>query len=1471
LSDIDFDDESTDDDLTPAPPTLNKKQVLDRRVAKAKNLSEGDSAAKQLASQIDDQLLATITVEQAESVSNLELQALSVRNLLLDAMNDPESDEESVVAAKKLYMDALQKQLNYHETLARVFETFLEPDFKNKITSDPLLSDEDIASLNSNIMPTNSDGTPITGESLGFKREIVDAGLGLYTSGDDFFRTPARMARAAEAKKRIAAELNLPDGWEVDLDDDQQALAEIAKIPGRLERQSAYRAYALSTKPRYLTVRPKDPALRKHGILLELDNDDSSLLATQEEVALVANSFNEVHGRVDLSNLQFINQNSLLTRYNSSGALYIKIGTLMPVKVSATGVNLGLFESDESAKKGNAATSPGGVISINLVHLRKFDDPEFREDRKGFYWKDVESSAEKIKSTISHEIGHQIHYAITDADNYSELRKKAAHLDEEGEVSTEYSRRNETEHFAESISKFIATGEATDRVKNILANNGLIQAEPTPDAEGSPERKTGLFNEYTPERANEITAENTSLTDLGFDPEEEITIYRGVPNDVDSINSGDWVTTLPQLAKDYAGADGKVVSSKVKAKDLLADPSSGEGAYTEEMVYRPSMPAPAAEASPDSSDQEALEQAYEELKAANRVQMMEPKSTADKKLNGDDYLVMDSLRDVYYNTDDPVIDIYDIEQAVEANAELKGTLSKTIASLKKKGILTTVPGDKNKLALTEDGIKKVAIVQAGFDKERREIEERRLAREAEVDAERAAKEAAKTDEQRKQEEEERAEFRAKKAAIAEADKAKEEKIRLFYETNPTPSEKEAIKLIENALYDDISEIGEGSQFDRSNFEDDVEAMYELRGTLPEGETPSSLAKETISSLKKKGFITTVPGDKDTLALTKLGAEKVKGTPGLEPDAEGSGPEEPTRNRALDVDLSDFDFDSDDDGEVEPNEIAAVAKSIAASGIGMKLDGRKSTRAIDTAGAPIMVSSSRKPGIAPSAQATDIKNNVVALGNQVLDAAYKAAEEKLKEQGILPEGMSIKEYAPIARLEEQRIIETSERDDFAGRQKLKDLMRAEIDRIAKDITDEEFKQYLADRGVPEDKASAMTLDGPYEPYYFSDRSSLLRYPEGPGAVWIKDSLGEKNEIGEVNFDTGGGFDYNFTNAIDYGWNNRQRIAALKLVREGKLSDYKELDDLAYETRKSYDRASYTRKNRFADKSKEIIRDSIYEELKKAGVEFDSVDMSEYVGKYEPRARRRSGWKGLSEKTRAELEAAFDYIPKDILLAAKAYLNEIKKAAPNDSTTGIIGIIESEARAHFSTIGWGGYLRGNTADDFLHEFWHFFQEANPDIAVVENAFLYDRLKDSNGNLSNTESVDFSYQFTNGNFSEPYITKQYPLQGAYFDGKNKYNEVSTVGMQDLFTSPGKYSGSSKSMIIVGKGKNKVLYRNPHMDIATGIWYTDSSMTEKIPGQEVPGNISVRGRADHLGEDTEFRAFNIGLMLSLLDWENK
>lgn len=95
-----------------------------------------------------------------------------------------------------------------------------------------------------------------------------------------------------------------------------------------------------------------------------------------------------------------------------------------------------------------------------------------------------------------------------------------------------------------------------------------------------------VFTEYTPEqRAAAPIGENLVSLDktMGRDPEETITIYRGVPSGKGAINPGDFVTTNEQLAKDYAGT-GEVVSEQVRLGDILDDSTEPLG---EEYIYRP--------------------------------------------------------------------------------------------------------------------------------------------------------------------------------------------------------------------------------------------------------------------------------------------------------------------------------------------------------------------------------------------------------------------------------------------------------------------------------------------------------------------------------------------------------------------------------------------------------------------------------------------------------------------------------------------------------------------------------------------------------------------------------------------------------------------------------------------------------------------------------------------------------------------
>lgn len=96
----------------------------------------------------------------------------------------------------------------------------------------------------------------------------------------------------------------------------------------------------------------------------------------------------------------------------------------------------------------------------------------------------------------------------------------------------------------------------------------------------------GVFVDYKPEdiMKMELGENITTLAETaGYDPEEKITVYRGISSGKGVIGAGDFVTTNKQLAKDYAGT-GTVVSEIVRAGDILDDRDEPMG---EEYIYYP--------------------------------------------------------------------------------------------------------------------------------------------------------------------------------------------------------------------------------------------------------------------------------------------------------------------------------------------------------------------------------------------------------------------------------------------------------------------------------------------------------------------------------------------------------------------------------------------------------------------------------------------------------------------------------------------------------------------------------------------------------------------------------------------------------------------------------------------------------------------------------------------------------------------
>lgn len=66
------------------------------------------------------------------------------------------------------------------------------------------------------------------------------------------------------------------------------------------------------------------------------------------------------------------------------------------------------------------------------------------------------------------------------------------------------------------------------------------------------------------------------IQSLRGNPDKEIEIFRAVPKGVNDINSGDWVTTTKEYARDHIGdsKDYHIISKKVKASEIASDGNS---------------------------------------------------------------------------------------------------------------------------------------------------------------------------------------------------------------------------------------------------------------------------------------------------------------------------------------------------------------------------------------------------------------------------------------------------------------------------------------------------------------------------------------------------------------------------------------------------------------------------------------------------------------------------------------------------------------------------------------------------------------------------------------------------------------------------------------------------------------------------------------------------------------------------------
>ena len=626
--------------------------------------------------------------------------------------------------------------------------------------------------------------------------------------------------------------------------------------------------------------------------------------------------------------------------------------------------------------------------------------------------------------------------------------------------------------------------------------------------------------------------------------------------------------------------------------------------------------------------------------------------------------------------------------------------------------------------------------------------------------------------------------------------------------------------------------------------------------------------------------------------------------GADPDASDSGDGNDFNwdDYDLDDDESDPDFDDVDDSDFlsEIKDIAPTtpaqdeqpidntskpagvvgsigerAKALAAKlGIVMPKDGA-ATHVFDFSGRRMIdVDTSnlkkKRYGHLPGQDAVDAKDEIVALGMEVVQQSYDEAIAELKLSGDIPENIS-----SAAELAEYGLAQTKVREEAIAAVPSQNDLDSDFDIFLKNLMesmDAEHPEFIAKAREmlqlgPEDTGRVIDLTS-YGPGIDDDvkmrrrktralATEMLKIVQESKRLEIEIPHGAKNAVSELTSLGGGSI---------WGWEYADKMdinaAAAIIYLHRKGADEQKFVDLknrAADMLSKYDQAvNMPSHTKLMQKVNNILRDKAMKLMRENGFEFDSVPLTEFVG-----VLKASDGSPIRNTTKfgREVEEAFSYIPKTMLLSMIADLKNKGK---------YLTIRDSKARGHYDDSK--RLIRGDDADTFLHEMWHFFQHHNKNISTLENAWLHGRLADSFGNIPLIRPApgdDGQYWITGAGINNYYTTKQYAYSGQFFDGKNVFTEVSTTLMQDLFTTPGSYStakydakGRFRAIVKNGRGYDHLV--DPFQDPTTGIWYTDSSKATRI------NPVAFAGRTLESGVDLDFKAFGIGLMLTLFDWNN-
>ena len=468
--DLDLEDLSEENENAPAP--MPEAGVVPEGVYDATDPnSTVEFGPRSVSRSIDERHLGLYSDAEVARMDSLEKAALRSRKQLEDAVNSAKPSEVVIAKLKELYIAKLREQSQFaHYLSARFSRVTNKRDYPELLKADPLLSAEEIASVNAK--PTSVKDE--RGREMPANR---------VTSG-----TPrAWMSRSVEdilAELRqadaVGSNMETPDGWHVEPSADGYANGILSPLMDRKNANTNAAALMVSASKNgglFVTMGNTTPGLENKKIKVEFRRGaaggDPTPGATPQQIKIVADSLAKVDKAVG----------GLTPKIADAG--YYPDGSMPGAdrmrrlfgadKFASTGrtgdaldIYVGEFPSDSSFTPGTLAYA--SKLGIVKIHTGKASTVM---GKPGEFSIDAQTPEEQLEHTTIHELGHVFQYMATTLSDFETHKGTRPHKDDPDGVQTTYAKESGAEHFAESFARFIVRGEMSPKFRQYLISLGI--------------------------------------------------------------------------------------------------------------------------------------------------------------------------------------------------------------------------------------------------------------------------------------------------------------------------------------------------------------------------------------------------------------------------------------------------------------------------------------------------------------------------------------------------------------------------------------------------------------------------------------------------------------------------------------------------------------------------------------------------------------------------------------------------------------------------------------------------------------------------------------------------------------------------------------------------------------------------------------------------------------------------------------